>query len=264
MNKDFTQSRIMEGERPKLKNPVMIIGLPGIGLVSKLAVDHLVKSLGAKKFAKLHSPHFPNQVLALKNGRLRPFSVRFYHKKLKKRDVVFVRGDLQPLTVEGQYEVTGKMLSYFRELGGKDVIAMAGYAVNKKEKAPKIYVSATHKQLFQEFLKLGCKKNEVIVPIVGMAGMVPTLSADYGMRGACLLVETPGNSIDHVGGKELVGMLGKWLGEKFATKLLEIRAKKAQELLSRIEVQAKMEEQAGLPKPTLTEAVKREQLSYIR
>ena len=38
---------------PKLKNPILIEGLPGIGNVGKLAIEHLIDSVGATKFAEL-------------------------------------------------------------------------------------------------------------------------------------------------------------------------------------------------------------------
>ena len=46
-------------ERPELKNPILIEGLPGIGLVGKFAGDHMLDELDGKKFAeigKLDSP----------------------------------------------------------------------------------------------------------------------------------------------------------------------------------------------------------------
>lgn len=234
----FEKSFVIERERPKMKNPVLVAGLPGIGFVSKLAVDHLTKSLKAKRFASLYSPHFPNQVLAMKNGKLRPFTMRLYHKRLKKHDLILVRGDLQPLTVEGQYEVSAKLLQYFAELGGKDVIAMAGYAVNRVVEKPKIYGFATEKTFFESWRKAGAAPNEFIVPIVGMAGLLPSLSKIYGERGVALLVETPGNVVDAVGAKALVQLLSKWMGESLDVKALEARAKKAQALYARIEQQA--------------------------
>lgn len=259
----FSGSFIRCAEKPKLKQPLLIVGLPGIGFVSKLAVDHLVRELKAKPFATLYSPHFPNQVLALKNGRLRPFSMRFYHAKLKKRDVVLVRGDLQPLTVEGQYEVSAHVLSFFQSIGGVDVLAMAGYAVNPVPKNPSIYSFSTSKQLWSNLQKAGAKSTTVIVPIVGMAGLVPALSKLYGLRGACLLVETPGNTVDAVGAKHLVAFLGKWLGEDFDVKALDSRAKKAQVLLKRIENQARQEETAAIAGKS-PEALQKETQAYIR
>ena len=38
-------------KKPKLNNPIFIEGLPGIGNVGKLAVEHLIDSVKATKFA---------------------------------------------------------------------------------------------------------------------------------------------------------------------------------------------------------------------
>lgn len=241
--------------------------MPGVGFVSKMAVDNLVKEEKAEKIATLYSPHFPNQVLALKSGKLKPFTMRFYVKKLKARDIVFLRGDLQPLTVEGQYEVSSKVLEYFNSIGGKDVISMAGYAVSKPGQSQTIYGYSTSLQTLKTFSKLGVKQSEFVVPIVGMAGLLPTLSKAFGLNGTCLLVETTGVAIDANGSKQLITLLGKWLGQKFSSASVENRAKKAQKLLQRIEAQARKEEGAGIadiPMPSTAELLKKDVLSYIR
>ncbi len=263
----FRESFIREKERPNaLRNPLFVIGLPGIGFVSKLAVDHLVSTLKAKRIASLYSPYFPNQVVALKNGRLRLFSARFYVAKLKKRDVVFLKGDLQPLTIEGQYEVSAKALSHFAALGGREVVAMAGFAVNKTSEHPAVYCTSTSKKEYEKFLKLGAKKGSQTVPIVGLAGLVPGLAPLFGATGVCLLVETPGNVIDARGAKALVEMLGKLVGEKFDAKHLDEHAKRAEELLKGMEQQAQQAqaEAAKTGELAVPELAKRENLTYIR
>ncbi|MEM0475332.1 MAG: PAC2 family protein [Candidatus Norongarragalinales archaeon] len=248
-------------------------GLPGIGLVSKMAVDHLARETAARRFATLYSPHFPNQVLALKNGKIKAFSMRFYEKKFKHgSEVVFLRGDLQPLTVEGQYEVTAKILRFARSIGVTRVIAMAGYAVQKTGAlsraagAPAVYCAATSESLYNEFKRLGAKPAAGIVPIVGMAGLVPTLAPVYGMHGACLLVETPGTTIDPRGAKALVSFLGAWLGEKFDAQDLEKRARRTEKMLRKFEEQAQAAatQQSKAGAPAAPEPIKRESLSYIR
>ncbi len=50
-------------------NPVLIEGLPGLGLVGKIALRYLIKQLKAKKIAYLYSPHFPYFVLVNKKGQ---------------------------------------------------------------------------------------------------------------------------------------------------------------------------------------------------
>ena len=46
----------------KLNDPILLVGLPGIGNVGNLVAEHLKNELKAKKFATLYSPHFPFQV----------------------------------------------------------------------------------------------------------------------------------------------------------------------------------------------------------
>ncbi|HLC47660.1 MAG TPA: PAC2 family protein, partial [Candidatus Norongarragalinales archaeon] len=156
----MTESTIRVKREVKPKDPLMIVGLPGIGFVSKLAADHLIKVSKAQHFATLYSPNFPNQVIALKSGNLKLFSMRFFYKRFKGRDVIILKGDVQPLTVEGQYEVSAKILNYFKSMGGSEVVAMAGYAVNKKTEKPAIYATSNSRSHLKYFLDLGAKQNE--------------------------------------------------------------------------------------------------------
>lgn len=256
----FTSSEIEVRSRPRLSSPVLVAGLPGIGLVSKLAADNLVKSLAAKPFAVLYSPHFPNQVLALKSGKLKSFSMKFYHARAGKRDLVILKGDLQPLTVEGQYEVTAKVLEFYKSLGGRTVVAMAGFATNKRVEKPKIYCSSTSKKFLEELVALGCVVGQQVVPIVGMAGMLPALAKLYGLRGACLLVETPGMVADGNGATHLTQLLSKMVGSKLATSNLEKQAKKAAKLIEQFEKQA----QAAAEASFAGAKARPEETSYIR
>src|SRR5271157_3588712 len=90
----------------KLKSPILIAGLPGIGNVGKLVTEHLRREFKAVKFATVYSPHFPHQVVMLKSGGIRLVSNRFYLIKSKSatgNDIVILTGDVQALSPEGQY-----------------------------------------------------------------------------------------------------------------------------------------------------------------
>ena len=69
---------------PKLKNPIFIEGLPGIGNVGKLAVEHLIDFMKAKKFAELYSKDFPPQVFINPDGTVKLVNNEFYYWKTKK------------------------------------------------------------------------------------------------------------------------------------------------------------------------------------
>ena len=95
------ETTIIETEKVKMKNPILIEGLPGIGLVGKIAADHLIDELGAKQVAQLVSPHFPHQVIMHKNGVMRMIKNRFYHVSGKKNDLLILVGDVQAVLIRG-------------------------------------------------------------------------------------------------------------------------------------------------------------------
>ena len=72
-------------KKPKLNDPLLIEGLPGIGNVGKLAVEHLIDSINATKFAELYSKDFPPQVFINPDGTIELVKNEFYFWKKKKR-----------------------------------------------------------------------------------------------------------------------------------------------------------------------------------
>ena len=51
-------TRLVEYRKVRLNRGVLIQGLPGIGLVGKIAVDYIVSELGLEKVAEVYSGHF--------------------------------------------------------------------------------------------------------------------------------------------------------------------------------------------------------------
>jgi len=58
-------------DRPALKNPILVEGLPGVGNVGKLAADYLKEKLQAKPLATFYSKFFPPQVYVSEEGLIR-------------------------------------------------------------------------------------------------------------------------------------------------------------------------------------------------
>ncbi|PMB75097.1 MAG: proteasome assembly chaperone family protein, partial [Candidatus Bathyarchaeota archaeon] len=130
---------IKELVKAELKNPIMIEGLPGLGLVGKIATRYLIKQLKAQKFAHLYSPHFPYFVLVSKKGSVRLLRGAFYFWKNEKgeNDLILFTGDSQAQTIEGQYEISSRILDFAQHYNVKLVITIGGYRVETKDK-PKV------------------------------------------------------------------------------------------------------------------------------
>ncbi|MBS7621849.1 PAC2 family protein, partial [Candidatus Bathyarchaeota archaeon] len=115
------ETAIKELTKVELKNPILIEGLPGLGLVGKIATRYLIKQLKAQKLAYLYSPHFPYFVLVSKKGSVRLLRGTFYFWKNDngENDLILFTGDSQAQTIEGQYEISNRILDFAQKYGVK-------------------------------------------------------------------------------------------------------------------------------------------------
>jgi uncharacterized protein (TIGR00162 family) len=249
----------------KLKNPIAIEGLPGIGLVGKLAADHLLGEMKATRFCELYSPYFPPQVIVQDDGTVRLVKNEFHCFKDKGRDFVMVVGDFQGLTPESQYEITGKILGVLKKVGVKTIYTLGGLGTGKIVKDPKVYGAATNKGLVEQMTKHGviCKDRGG-GGIFGASGLLLGLGKTEGVEGACLMGETMGQVVDAKAAKVLLTKLAEILNLKVDMTDLEKRAKKTEKDLEKIQMlqQEQMEalELAAIQKKSSDDDIMR----YIR
>ncbi len=202
----------------KLKDPVMIVGLPGIGNVGKLIAEHLKKEFKAEKIAVLYSPHFPHQVVMLKNGGIRLVGNRFYLLRSKsgkplKRDIVLLTGESQAITPEGQYEVNAKIVDFFKDgLKGKFIYTLGGYSVSRNiAETPKVYGNVTEKGVIGRFKDSGVIFGKSRGMILGSAGLIIAFAKMRGVGGICLMGETSFLDVDAAAAKAVLVALAKSL-----------------------------------------------------
>ena len=95
MDKWIIKSNI--GSSVKLKNPILIEGLPGIGNVGKIAVDFLIDQLDHKIMYTIYSKSFPHSVFVNDGNIIEMPSVTLYSVKLANRNLMLLSGDVQPV-----------------------------------------------------------------------------------------------------------------------------------------------------------------------
>jgi hypothetical protein len=202
------------GKKPKLKNPIFIEGLPGIGNVGKVAVEHLIEMVGAKKFAEVYCKDFPPQVFINPDGTVKLVNNEFYYwlsKKKNQRDIVFLTGDYQALSAQGQYELAEKILDVVEEFGVKQMYTLGGYGLGHEVKDPKVLFATTDANLVKEVKKYGAvfRKNEPGGGIIGASGLLLGLGKLRGLEGVCFMGETPGYLVDPKSAKAVLKVLTK-------------------------------------------------------
>lgn len=204
------------GKKPKLKNTILIEGLPGIGNVGKVAADFIVDELKAVKLYELFSYTFPHSVFVNENNLVELPKIEIYYKKMKKRDFLFLIGDVQPIDEVSCYEFSEEILRILEEFDGKEIITLGGIGLQLVPKKPKIYCTGNSKKMIDRYTKgTGVDKNihGVVGPIVGVSGLLLGLASKRNMEAICFLAETYGHPmyLGIKGAREILKVLNKKL-----------------------------------------------------
>lgn len=227
---------IKEHMKVELKNPILIEGLPGLGLVGKIATRYLIKKLDAKKFAYLYSPHFPYFVLVNKKGSVRLLRGTFYflRNQTEENDLILFTGDSQAQTIEGQYEISDCILDFATLHNVKMIVTVGGYRMEVKDK-PKVIAAATNEELLNEALQARAILSSMGNPIVGTAGLILGLSRFKKIEALCLLGETRGYLPDPKAAKSVLEVLKTMLSINVDLAGLDEEIEKAGKMITRLQ-----------------------------
>ena len=247
-------------EKVEPKNPVLIEGLPGQGMVGKIAVEYLAKQLESRKIAELYSPHFAYYVLVNKAGAVRLLRSEFHYWRNERggNDLILLTGDTQPQTIEGQYEVADAILGFAEQNNVKMILTIGGYRTEAKAE-PQIFMSATSQELLSKASEKGVKSSPPGSPIVGTAGLLIGLAKLRNLEAACLLAETPGYLPDPKAAKSVVKVISRMLGFDVELSGLDneiTKSEQIEERMRRIEEQKKVSEKRR-------QRIEEEKISYI-
>jgi len=209
------QSIIHIDSYPKLRDPLLISGLPGIGFVGNIAVVHIIKQMNAEKFGEVYSPHFQDVAYSSVDNGLRRPTIELHSCRLPSdaRDLVILYGNTQPLSSYGQYEVSQKILSQVSELGCRSIISLAGLKQEYVKEQPQVFCVGSGFDAMDAVCARG------VIPlqgeVYGMAGVLVGLAKLEGMQAVCLLAETLGLYPDASAAKALLEKINLAYGLHF-------------------------------------------------
>jgi proteasome assembly chaperone (PAC2) family protein len=186
-------------DTPKLKEPVAVVGSPGLRSIGKLAVDSLIAQTNAQLTAELYSTHLPSihqttpsyaadpalpgmAGAIIEAGRPDLPKVQFY--ACAKPALIFARG--YHANFAGQFTVAQKVVDFLSGMGVKRMIVVAGYGTKDK----KICCAANTQKALDGMktkydIGIGYKG-----PFMGFSGLVFGLSTMKGMESVCLFSGT--------------------------------------------------------------------------
>jgi uncharacterized protein (TIGR00162 family) len=212
--------RFTEHATPRLRNPVFVEGLPGVGHVGKLAAQHVVDSGKATLWCTLHSPDFPPQVTVGDDGAARLLKAELWTLPAqgKARPLVVLTGDAQPQSGAGQWALVEQVLARLDALGCDELYTLGGYGTGARVERPEVLCAATDAATAKKLRMLGMRVPGDDGPgggIIGASGLFLALAAQRGWTGACLMGETNGYLVDPKAARAVLATLGPLVGREF-------------------------------------------------
>jgi len=216
---------------------IALVGLPGVGHVGKLLVDHLIHTLHGEKIADLTSTLFPPQMYLGENAVLRfPRNEFYYIAKGKKNPaMILLAGDCQSVGPEGHYQLAEAYVKIFSMLGITRIYTLGGYGVGHLVEHPRVLAGLSSSFLKEEVEKAGAIANgeEPVGGIIGACGLAITFGRLAGMEGVALLGETSGYLVDPISSTAVLDILEKLINLKVdRTDLLKLAEEMQTELSS--------------------------------
>jgi len=204
------------GKKPKLRKPIFVEGLPGIGNVGKVAVDFLIDELKAKKLFEITSYTFPHSVFVNEDNLVELPRIELFYTTSKKQDLIFLCGDVQPTDEVSSYEFSDKMLDIIEQFKCQEIITLGGIGLSEIPKKSKVYCTGNSKRIIKKYRNgmVNEKLYGVVGPIVGVSGLLVGLAKKRNIDAISFLAETYGHPmyLGIKGAREILKVLDKQLG----------------------------------------------------
>ena len=185
--------------KPELREPVAVVGSPGLRSIGKLVVESLVSETNAELIAELYSIHMPSIYetqpsyaahpalpgfggVIVEAGSLDLPKVQFY--ACTHAPLIIVKG--YHANFAGQYTVAEKVVAFLAENKVKRIVVIAGYGTKDK----KVCCAATNQKMIQEMKQKFNVDTGYKGPFMGFSGLVFGLAKINGIEAVCLFAGT--------------------------------------------------------------------------
>ena len=151
--------RKFELEKENLKNPVVLIGWPGIALVGKLAITSIKDSINANEYMSIQCFDFPPKSIVEK-GFLEIPTAKLYYKSTDKEDgndFFILTASYQPQNPEGVFEFSRAFCEELHKVTGGNIkmyLSTGAMISDIVHDTPLVYICGTDQDLVQTFLYL--------------------------------------------------------------------------------------------------------------
>ncbi|QIB73327.1 proteasome assembly chaperone family protein [Halogeometricum borinquense] len=222
---------------PDLRDPVLVEGLPGVGHVGKLAVEHLLEELDSEPVRYIYADEFPPQVTLNDDSVAQLARAEFHAVDAGDRDLLVLTGDHQAQTNSGHYHLTDAFLDIAEEFGVEEGYALGGVPTGELVDEPSVLGAVTDEDDVErlEAVDVEFREDEPAGGIVGVSGLLLGLGERRGLSVACLMGETSGYLVDPQSAQVVLEVLQDVIDFEVGFESLEERAEEMKEVVGKIQ-----------------------------
>ncbi len=215
-------------EKLESKNPTIVCGFPGMGLIGNIVVQFLLDQFQMKVCGHIESRLFPPIAIVYSGIVKNP--VRIYENA--EREIVMVFSDI-PIDPLISGEVGRTIINWAKAVNPREVIAIAGLATTGLEH--KVFAAGA---MAEDLNKV---KDKALVfevgTISGVPGVILNECQNQGIPALCLLGETRGANPDPRSAAEVVKALGNIYGWEINVDILLKEADQIEQMLHKLSEQ---------------------------
>ncbi|WP_048059101.1 proteasome assembly chaperone family protein [Methanococcus vannielii] len=181
------------------KEPLVVVGFPGIGLVGSIASYHLLKNLKLEYLGHFEDPKIPG-IMIVEEGIAYP-PVRVYGRD----DLLVFFSDVM-IPPELVHEMSKNTVDFLENLNPKMVITLEGFASMNPEN---VYWVSSSKDVLKPLLSETVGALELGM-LGGISGILMKKCNDKNINSACLITETIGLRPDPRGASKIIEILNNY------------------------------------------------------
>lgn len=211
----------------KPKNPILIEGFPGFGLIGTIVTEYLIDHLDTESIGMITSEELP-PMIALHKGRIvQPIEI-FYNKK---HNIVFLHVVTNPAGLEWRFSEI--VLKLAKMLQVKEILSVEGVGSSVESPVSRTFYYSNNEQKRKAFEKLKVEELKEGI-IMGVTGTIILKAKNMNQVMSCIFAETHSAMPDSKAAAAVIRVLNDYLKLGVDPNPLEKEAEKFEEKLKHI------------------------------
>lgn len=183
----------IELDKRDVIRPIVIAGLPGMGLTGKQSVDFLIEEFHARRVGAIKSIFLSSPVVTTRDGVIEDMVSElftFYYKEYNGRDFILFTGITQPPSPEWQHNLSRMVIDALAPYKPEVIITLAATPIFTYKWDVLVYGVATRRELVEELRIKGIIPMQGEGYISGVNGLLVGYGKSRGIDGMILMGET--------------------------------------------------------------------------